>query len=114
MLWWMKQSEAARKEIVEASSDLDETLEEFTQWLPTDSKVWGNGADFDNVILSAAYQKVGQTLPWKFWNNRCFRTVRSLCNVPYKFEGTAHNALDDAKNQALHLIQIMDALKRGI
>jgi hypothetical protein len=113
-MWWMKQGELARKEIYEAHDELVEVLIDFAKWLPDGSKVWGNGSDFDNVILAAAYAKVGIDCPWQFWNNRCFRTLKSICPIKHEFKGTAHNALDDAHNQAEHLILIMDALKRGV
>lgn len=73
-----------------------------------DLKVWGNGAAFDNVILSEAFKTVGIKVPWDFWNDRCYRTIKSV----YKdveadaFKGVQHNALDDAIHQANHLIKI--------
>jgi exodeoxyribonuclease VIII len=69
--------------------------------------VWGNGADFDNVILGNAYLAVNKPRPWSFWNNRCYRTVRAMApNIDYVRPVIAHHALHDARAQALHLIEI--------
>lgn len=87
-------------------------LAAFADWLASehgpDVKVWGNGADFDNVILGSAYRRLGKSIPWAFYNSRCYRTVKSLqpgCRI--ERAGTHHNALDDAKSQALHLMRLL-------
>lgn len=116
MTWWDGQSEAARKVIVEAENSetsLEAALNEFRMWLGRfglkQVKVWGNGSDFDNAILACAYAAVKQEQPWPFWNNRCYRTVKSLYPQVklQKRTGVYHNALDDAKTQAEHLGRIM-------
>lgn len=110
VMWWMQQSDKARAEFKgnEAQTNIYEALGKFKDWLPEKSKIWGNGSDFDNTLLAEAYQRTFQPVPWNFWDNRCYRTMKNLApNVPYEKVGTAHNALDDAKSQALHLIKIM-------
>lgn len=114
ILWWMRQSDEARKEIVCAENNISEALDSLCNWInDKDVVVWGNGSDFDNVIFTNAYKKANKSLPWKFWNNRCYRTVKNLfSDVPMQFVGTKHNALTDAKNQALHLIEILKKMKQ--
>lgn len=114
VLWWFKQNEAARTELTLPAAHLSCALMDFTQWLRgPEVELWGNGSDFDNALLTAAYRAVDLALPWKFWNNRCYRTLKNICAVPMpKSEGTKHNALDDAKAQALHLNEIFRALAR--
>lgn len=112
VLWWMQQSDAARAEFARPGAPLVQVLLAFRDWLGTDqNKIWGNGASFDNVILSSAYQRLLLPTPWKFWNDCCYRTVKAMNKqVPFNgVAGTAHNALDDAKAQALHLIEMMKA-----
>lgn len=109
VLWWLQQNEAARAEVCKPSEvTLREGLEEFAEWIGTQRpKVWGNGSDFDNVILKNAYDHTRLDVPWNFWDNRCYRTVKNLnYKIPFEKTGTAHNALDDAKGQALHLMRI--------
>ena len=108
VMWWMRQSDDARKQFENPDHDLAAALGAFRQWSGTDPIIWGNGADFDNAILANAYRKIEQQPPWNFWNNRCYRTVKNL-NPEIKIEriGTHHNALDDAESQARHLLRIL-------
>ena len=109
VLWWMRQSDAARAEFKKKGKHITSVLMAFSAWimLMPDVKVWGNGASFDNVILGSAHGRQHLEIPWKFWNDRCYRTVKAAHpGVPAVKSGTAHNALDDAKTQALHLIAI--------
>jgi hypothetical protein len=114
--WWSSQTEAARQVLADAeaktSVSVEKALAQFTTFLTVIGlrrvKVWGNGADFDNAILTCLYGAIGQTPPWDFWNNRCYRTLKNIKGGPkLKREGTYHNALDDAKTQALHAVQLL-------
>ena len=108
VLWWMKQSDEARAQFERKGASLTEALEEFSNWIGEDAKVWGNGASFDNAILSNAYRKSDIEQPWKFWNDRCYRTVKNLFpKKKLERAGVHHNAVDDAKSQANHLMQML-------
>jgi exodeoxyribonuclease VIII len=110
--WWLTQNEQARTEMAKKGIPLAQALDDFTQWLPKGSKIWGNGASFDNAILSHAYTLTGKTQPWKFLDDRCYRTVKNMHpSVTLQRQGTFHNALDDAKTQAQHLIEIFKSRK---
>ena len=112
IMWWMQQSDAARAEIVEPMyRDLFIALDTMVEWMrgmPEDvSGVWGNGATFDNVLIRAAMEKTGVTPPWKFWQDKCYRTVKGAHpEIDIVKEGTAHKAIDDALSQAKHLMVI--------
>lgn len=112
VLWWMKQSAEARAELLQEGSELAAALCAFTEYAMSASVkdntiLWGNGSDFDNALLLAAYEACQLIPPWKFYNNRCYRTVKNLHpEIKLTRTGTAHNALDDAKSQALHLMQM--------
>lgn len=114
--WWMKQSADARRVFTDPSKvPLPVALERFSQWCQSiASRVklncWGNGSEFDNSILIAAYRHPGVTapLPWT-WGARCFRTLKNLGRkIPFERQGTHHNALDDARTQAEHAVRIMN------
>ncbi len=116
--WWGKQSPEARAIIDAAgdpmqSADIKTALVEFSFWLAkfgSDVRLWGNGSDFDNAILSAAYRAIGMKPYWKFWNNRCYRTLKSLRpDIKMERSGTHHCALDDAISQAEHAARILAA-----
>lgn len=104
--WWMKQSDQARAVFNEPNIHLANALVEFSKWFPEWAKLWGNGASFDNAILSNAYSVLNLKQPWDFWNDRCYRTVAAQHQLQRLQQGTHHNALDDARSQAEHLIQI--------
>jgi len=110
VLWWMRQNDAARHEITQPGSNLIEVLMRFSAWLgDPDAEVWGNGASFDNVLLSDAYDHAQLPRPWKYYNDRCYRTVKNLHPaVVMARRGTHHNALDDAKSQATHLMAMIN------
>lgn len=114
--WWLAQNDEARKELTNAKGDLKSVLTAFSHWLfhcGKNVKIWGNGSDFDNALLAEAYRRVDMTIPWQFWNNRCYRTMKSLYKgVKLEREGTHHNALDDAIYQAKHLQMINREIMR--
>ena len=108
VMWWMKQSDDARKQFERDGIALKDALKQFAEWIGKDAEVWGNGAAFDNAILSNAYRKCGIERPWKFWNDRCYRTVKSMHpDVKLVRQGIYHRAVDDAKSQADHLMRII-------
>ena len=113
--WWAGQSDAARAEafaMPEWTNSM--TLLKFTQFFDHDDyNVWGNGSDFDNVIVKSLFGTYGFTLPWKYNKNRCFRTIRETVydNFPFLKNDQikpelAHHALSDAKAQALDLLRL--------
>lgn len=114
IMWWLQQSDAARGEFKGTLPKLKMALDGFTLWMnkitatPGDShRVWGNGATFDNVILTSAYKALKMERPWTYKGDRCYRTIRSLFpNVPFRDFGTAHRADHDAEAQAMHLMDI--------
>lgn len=117
LLWWMKQSPEAQKVFHEPKMSLEAALTEFLDWFgPTDKdvRVWSNGADFDIPQLVNAMMYFGWEQPWKFYNNRCFRTFKSLPMAKRAKKPLAvvkHNALSDAIAQAQHAQAIQDVLK---
>lgn len=112
VLWWMKQSDEARKEFEREGLLEYVVLEHFADYLmdfDNNIKVWGNGASFDNVILTNAYTRWVMETPWQYYNDRCYRTMKNLHpEIMMEREGTHHNALADAISQAKHLQRIMN------
>ena len=113
VLWWMKQSDAARSAFDRGGESIAAVLQQFAAWMENraprdDVRVWGNGAAFDNVILASAYRRNGTRQPWQFLNDRCYRTMKAQHPaVKMQRNGTHHNAIDDAESQARHLIAMM-------
>lgn len=114
VLWWLKQSDAARAMFAQPAIHVDDALHKFLVWMSQrgeskNLRVWGNGASFDNVILASAYRRACMPLPWNSFNDRCYRTVKSMHPAAPAIQrtGTHHNAKDDAINQANHLIAML-------
>jgi hypothetical protein len=117
LFWWLQQSESVRQEITQEGIFLASALEEFDRWIHqgeaegTEFEIWGNGAAFDNVLLSTAYELFQHPRPWKYANDRCYRTVKNLYpEVEMVRYGDHHNALDDARSQAMHLMAMLPNL----
>lgn len=122
LVWWHKQGDEARKLLDETSGDhaldVPQALQQLSGWLaehgkgPSALRLWGNGANFDNVLLAEVYRRAGIETPWKFWNDRCFRTLRAMVPnaPPMARSGTHHDALDDAVTQARYALVLLRAL----
>ena len=113
--WWAKQSREAYDRLFGAQVDnvpLHMALAHFANWLNGlggEVLVWGNGADFDNPILAAAYAAHGQPQPWGAWNGRCYRSLKGLRpGIKLRRTGTHHDALDDAISQAAHAAELLN------
>lgn len=75
-----------------------ETLEE-TSGLKV--RLWFKGVDFDLPKLQHLYKSVRLYMPWHYRNVMCCRTAFNLVGYePSTFVG-AHDALEDAKHQAI-------------
>ena len=116
--WWLGQENAAlvllRACLADGAIDLRDAVEALSMWYPKGAHMWGNGADFDNVLLKCACDAVGISLPYRYSGNRCYRTMRA----EYKehiaeevFQGVRHDALADALHQTRYL-QAIWAYKR--
>lgn len=115
IIWWLGQNETARRNVMFSTYDIRQVLTEFAAFIAEHSSVkevkpWGNGSSFDLTLLNGAYRRAGIDTPWKFWNERCFRTINAMYpSVEYNVEekgDAAHTALDDAIFQARHLFKI--------
>lgn len=117
--WWASKSPEARAVLTDpACVPVTEALRRFRSWLlglECRVALWGNGGDFDNAMLQTAYAKVGIPQPWRYIDNRCYRTLKNLgLEVPeLPRQGTYHNALDDARHQARGAVALLRALEQA-
>jgi 3' exoribonuclease, RNase T-like len=104
VMWWMKQGEEARTAAFEGTAHIGMALSQFSAWIKAIGpvKVWGNGASFDIVLLETALQRSRIDIPWTHKDHRCYRTLRSMADVPYEQPTIPHHALHDALAQAKH------------
>ncbi|MBN6130741.1 exonuclease [Escherichia coli] len=120
--WWLKQSREAQSAIMTDEIPLDDALLQLREFIDENSgeffvQVWGNGANFDNVILRRSYERQGIPCPWRYCNDRDVRTIVELgkaidfdARTAIPFEGVRHNALDDARYQAKYVSAIWQKL----
>lgn len=118
ILWWMQQGDIARKHLWEAGANtLICALQDFTTWLQGIQdkgdglpNLWGNGVDFDNVVLKSAYDSVKLAAPWGFRQNSCYRTLKKLYpEIKIVEPEVKHNAVQDATAQGIHLVKLLHA-----
>lgn len=122
--WWIKQSAESPDafEQLKAAYGTNKTLKaalyELGSFLNDEfngepANVFGNGPEFDNVIVDDAFAWAGLKTPWPYWGNQSIRTSNLLMQIAgvkseREFVGIKHHALDDAYHEAFLLI---DALK---
>ncbi|END6498175.1 3'-5' exoribonuclease [Escherichia coli] len=120
--WWLQRSGEARAAILADRIPLDDALLQLREFIDENSgeffvQVWGNGANFDNVILRRSYERQEIPCPWRYTNDRDVRTIVALGLVMdfdarsvITFEGERHNALHDARYQAKYVSAIWQKL----
>ncbi|HFP3799997.1 TPA: 3'-5' exoribonuclease [Escherichia coli] len=120
--WWLQRSGEARAAILADRIPLDDALLQLREFIDENSgeffvQVWGNGANFDNVILRRSYERQEIPCPWRYTNDRDVRTMVVLGLVMdfdarnvTTFEGERHNALHDARYQAKYVSAIWQKL----
>jgi hypothetical protein len=81
MEWWNTQNAALRRRVFSGTQELQDVLERFHGWAVQISEgqterivLWGNGTEFDNVILQNAFECFG-SWPFSYRNNQHMRTL---------------------------------------
>lgn len=98
--WWLEQDETVQGQLF-GGEELTEVLHEFGQFYDGADEIWANAPTFDCQILAHAYDAVEAPVPWEFYEERCFRTLKNLpCAADVHRDGDHHDALDDAVHQA--------------
>jgi DNA polymerase III epsilon subunit-like protein len=114
--WWAKEeNREARDKLTIDAKPLPDVLSSFNKWLGNDTTQivpWSNGATFDIVILKNALETCGLSVPWKYFNESCYRTLKRLYpQVLMPRQTLKHHALEDAKYQAKHCMRILNSLR---
>lgn len=84
ILWWLRQSPEARAAICADAVSVTTALIEFNDFITCHAddlkylKVWGNGANFDNVILRGAFERASLPCLWNYRNDHDVRTMVTL------------------------------------
>lgn len=117
--WWNKQDLTTFNIFKGKTTPIRNALAHLSEFIRKDDQVWAKGPDFDLVLLSHAYDKLGMRVPWSFRNARDVRTMlwmgkalginleEGMKPVPF----TKHFALDDAIYQANQVAALVRKVK---
>ena len=122
-MWWMQQSDDARKRIVDVTNHGDTELivcasiKSMVEVFGI-KELWSNGPSFDERLLHEMFDRnhqVGKSWPFRHNAGRDCRTIFDIgatLNVPWiEREGVGHDALDDAIHQANNVAAILRHLR---
>lgn len=108
--WWLSRGNCPCL----GTAVLGQTLKDLATWIEPDTEIWCKGTDFDTQILSNAYKQLDLQVPWKYNAVRDCRTIFKTFHSPIAYPSNTHNALEDAKNQAIQLMDILKGISRGL
>ena len=113
VLWWLGQSDEARNAIRFNAVTAEDAFVDFVDWVAEhgpakpDLRVFAASPAFDCMKVEAHLKALDLPVPWFYWAERDYRTIRERNkNVSEAERVGHHNALGDAKHQAQHLIRI--------
>lgn len=119
--WWNNQPQKVRDKVFSGNALLSEALTGLATFIlcERDSysmEVWMNSPSFDSEkILQPAFKLLELPLPWQFYEERDFRTMKALgkdyFNFPFSKPTGAHDALVDAKAQGEYIYQLTNRMK---
>lgn len=117
--WWMMQSNEARMKIAKPDTKPIAAFDVFTalgNFMKDNKvkKVWGHGSTFDCIIAENYFNKLGIKVPWQYWNTRDTRTIFDLTGITRTPVTVKHNALEDARGQAIDVIRCYAGFKNLI
>jgi hypothetical protein len=108
VMWWLDQSKPVQDRLKDHRKVWSEVACDLVAVLNGVDYVWGNGVDFDNLIVGNALTRAGLGV-WSYKKNMCYRTIRSVSKAcgfsEMAFAGEKHDALADATHQAAQLIE---------
>ncbi|CAL8981568.1 hypothetical protein RHODGE_RHODGE_02807 [Rhodoplanes serenus] len=113
--WWLTQPEEQRAEAFGGTTPLRLALAGLVDFVRRCAPdwVWANAPQFDLVILESAMRRLAIEVPWSYRAPRCVRTLKALAGdlvAPLPRTTPAHDALADARHQAMEVAILLRAL----
>ncbi|UOF80170.1 3' exoribonuclease [Caudoviricetes sp.] len=120
--WWAKQSDQVKGALKLCVEDYYKGLSLFCLFMrsytPSQTCIWANDPQFDCAILKHSLSLYHIMEPWKFYNERSYRTIKevgyTLFGIDYASIEEAkvkHHALEDAVYQAKVISKTLKTLK---
>jgi hypothetical protein len=103
--WWDTQAAAVRAKVMGGTRTSLAVCTRLHAWITASipDLVWANSPSFDLEMLKRTFRLHGLTIPWSFRQERCSRTLRSVCrdtmglNLSAAYESLVpHSPLSDA------------------
>jgi exodeoxyribonuclease VIII len=103
LTWWSKQDAAVMEEAFSSDNrvPIKDAMDQFHKFAWGCRAFWSHGSVFDIVILENLFTQLEKSSPWNFWQVRDTRTLFDLGQTPDMPKDAKHNALEDAKRQAI-------------
>ena len=113
--WWAKQNPEIMEEAFSPDNriKLTDAVDQFHRFTQGCNRFWSHGAVFDLMIMENLYRQLNKPFPWKFWDLRDTRTLFDLGFNPDMPKGSLHNALEDAKRQAIGVQNVFSQIKKN-
>jgi hypothetical protein len=120
--WWFKQAQENKiYPPLSGNNRIDLAVYAFFKWMRSEAEwyspgteteiiLWANGIDFDWGLIKEVLADTEMTSIIKYNNVRDYRTLYKLLSHvprPEMSPDLQHNALEDAKHQALHCIDLL-------
>lgn len=109
MEWWSRQAADVRDEAFAGAENTVDGIVDFLTFFEnhfstergSNFQVWSCGIDFDMTVLKELFKVFGHVLPWPFWCQYDYRTIKNLfpCAKAAEANIDKHNSLEDAKAQ---------------
>jgi len=115
LIWWLNQPNVKDILLEGDRFNINDAVCRFNVWgnsvnLESNLRlIWGNAPSFDLCILGHTLKKCKHDVPWKFYNEACYRTYKRLVPKDYYKElvnENPHDAYYDAIFQAKQVYRI--------
>lgn len=112
--WWLEQPEEAQRAAFKVTDDKKnfEKLVVLHTILGSGKikRIWGNGANFDNVILYSLFETYKYSTKGFYKRDCCYRTIKNIFtenHLVFPDHYLKHSSLDDALYQVQNLQHLM-------
>ena len=109
LAWWETQSTEAKESLLVDRLPFEQAITLILDFLEPADSLWAKGSLNDIIWLESACGLAGKQLNIPYNQKYCMRTIEHFISEPedYVNPNVVHNALEDAKAQALTLINIL-------
>jgi len=111
--WWLTQRPEIMKRMFDDPIELKDALRQLAKFFSANKIFWpwGNSAGFDLGLLADGYGACKLPLPWKYYNEMCYRTMAKLVPSTIEKPKDAHDPIIDCEYQIKVLYHVLQTLK---